>query len=104
MLTWRVFKELGDDDATHLAAGVAYYGMFALFPLILAILAIGGIWLDTPEEQREFVTFVTNNLPGSKGFVEDNLREVIKFRGVLGVGAIVGLLSVSYTHLRAHET
>ena len=92
VLTWRVFKELGDDDATHLAAGVAYYAMFALFPLILAILAIGGIWLDSSGGQREFVTFVTHNLPGSKGFVEDNLREVIKFRGVLGVGAVVGLL------------
>ena len=78
VLTWRVFKELGDDDATHLAAGVAYYAMFALFPLILAILAIGGIWLDSSGGQREFVTFVTDNLPGSKGFVEDNLREVIK--------------------------
>jgi len=92
VLTWRVFKELGDDDATHLAAGVAYYAMFALFPLILAVLAIGGILLDSSDQQENFVNFVTDNLPGSKGFVEDNLREVIKFRSVLGLGAVVGLL------------
>ena len=92
MLSWRVFKELGDDDATHLAAGVAYYAMFGLFPLILAILAIGGILLNTTEQQEDFVNFVTDSLPGSKGFVEDNLREVIRFRGVLGIAAIVGLL------------
>ena len=92
VLTGRVFKELGDDDATHLAAGVAYYAMFALFPLILAVLAIGGILLDSSDQQENFVNFVTDNLPGSKGFVEDNLREVIKFRSVLGLGAVVGLL------------
>jgi len=92
VLTGRVFKELGDDDATHLAAGVAYYAMFALFPLILAVLAIGGILLDSSGQQENFVNFVTDNLPGSKGFVEDNLREVIKFRSVLGLGAVVGLL------------
>ena len=92
VLTGRVFKELGDDDATHLAAGVAYYAMFALFPLILAVLAIGGTLLDSSGQQENFVNFVTDNLPGSKGFVEDNLREVIKFRRVLGLGAGVGLL------------
>jgi len=92
VLTGRVFKELGDDDATHLAAGVAYYAMFALFPLILAVLAIGGILLDSSDQQENFVNFVTDNLPGSKGFVEDNLRDVIKFRSVLGLGAVVGLL------------
>tara|TARA_B100000745_G_C20154882_1_gene395784 strand:+ start:14827 stop:15786 length:960 start_codon:yes stop_codon:yes gene_type:complete len=92
VLTGRVFKELGDDDATHLAAGVAYYAMFALFPLILAVLAIAGTLLDSPGQQENFVNFVTDNLPGSKGFVEDNLREVIKFRSVLGLGAVVGLL------------
>ena len=92
VLTGRVFKELGDDDATHLAAGVAYYAMFALFPLILAVLAIGGTLLDSSGQQENFVNFVTDNLPGSKGFVEDNLREVIKFRSVLGLGAVVGLL------------
>ncbi|MEE2880373.1 MAG: YihY/virulence factor BrkB family protein [Chloroflexota bacterium] len=92
MLSWRVFKELGDDDATHLAAGVAYYAMFGLFPLILAILAIGGVLLNTTEQQEDFVNFVTDNLPGSKGFVEDNLREVIRFRSALGIAAIAGLL------------
>jgi len=92
VLTGRVFKELGDDDATHLAAGVAYYAMFALFPLILAVLAIAGTLLDSSGQQENFVNFVTDNLPGSKGFVEDNLREVIKFRSVLGLGAVVGLL------------
>ena len=35
ILVWRVVQEMGADDATHLAAGVAYYAIFSLFPLLL---------------------------------------------------------------------
>ena len=92
VLSWRVFKELGDDDATHLAAGVAYYSLFSLFPLLLGLLAIGGIVLEAETQQQEFLNFITDNLPGSRGFVEENIQEVVQFRGILGIGAIVGLL------------
>ena len=92
VLSWRVFKELGDDDATHLAAGVAYYSLFSLFPLLLGLLAIGGIVLESETQQQEFLNFITDNLPGSRGFVEENIQEVVQFRGILGIGAIVGLL------------
>ena len=33
----RTARELSADDATHMAAGVAYYGLFSLFPLLLAL-------------------------------------------------------------------
>ena len=92
VLSWRVFKELGDDDATHLAAGVAYYAMFSLFPLLLGLLAIGGMVLASETQQQAFLSFVTDNLPGSRAFVEDNIQEVVQFRGILGIGAVVGLL------------
>ncbi len=90
-LTGRVFKEMKDDDATHLAAGVAYYAIFSLFPLLLGFLAISGIVLNSPELQREFLNFVADNLPGSESFVVGNVGEIVRFRGALGVAAILGL-------------
>ena len=83
---------MGTDDATHLAAGVAYYTVFSLFPLLLGLLFIVGLVVTSEGVQQDFVGFVTANLPGSEQFVEDTLDGVIRFRGVLGVGAIVGLL------------
>ena len=83
---------MGTDDATHLAAGVAYYAVFSLFPLLLGLLFIVGLVVTSEGVQQDFVGFVTDNLPGSEQFVEDTLDGVIRFRGVLGVGAIVGLL------------
>jgi len=80
-----------DDDATHLAAGVAYYAIFSLFPLLLGFLAISGIVLNSPELQQAFLNFVAANLPGSESFVVGNVGEIVRFRGAMGVAAIVGL-------------
>ena len=92
ILMWRVFQEMGADDATHLAAGVAYYAIFSLFPLLLGLLFIVGLVATSEGVKQDFVGFVTDNLPGSEQFVEDTLDGVVRFRGVLGVGAIIGLL------------
>ncbi|MCH7606515.1 MAG: YihY/virulence factor BrkB family protein [Chloroflexi bacterium] len=81
-----------DDEATHLAAGVAYYALFSLFPLILGLLAIGGMLLTSEGLKQQFVEFVTANLPGSEAIVEKNIGELVQFRGVLGAAAIIGLL------------
>ena len=92
ILVWRVVQEMGADDATHLAAGVAYYAIFSLFPLLLGLLFILGLVVTSEGVQQDFVGFVTDNLPGSEQFVEETLDGVIRYRGVLAVGALIGLL------------
>jgi uncharacterized BrkB/YihY/UPF0761 family membrane protein len=69
---WRVFKELGDDDATHLSAGVAYYSVFSIFPLLLGLLAISGTVFASVTLQEQFLDYVTESMPGSKEFVSKN--------------------------------
>ena len=91
-LGWRVFKELGDDDATHLSAGIAFYAVFSLFPLLLGLLAISGIVFSSVTLQEQLLAYVTESMPGSKEFVSKNVEELVRFRGVLGIGAILGLL------------
>ena len=92
ILMWRVIQEMAADDATHLAAGVAYYAIFSLFPLLLGLLFLVGLVGTSEEVKQDFVGFVTDNLPGSEQFVEDTLEGVVRFRGVLGIGALIGLL------------
>ena len=40
----RVVQEMGEDDATHMAASVSYYAVLSIFPLVIALSAIIG-WL-----------------------------------------------------------
>ena len=91
-LTLRVIREMKDDDATHLAAGVAYYAMFSMFPLLMGFLAVSGLVLNSEGVQQDFMDFVTDNLPGSEQIVKDNVGQVVRFRGLLGIGAFIGLL------------
>ena len=91
-LVWRALLEMGNDDATHLAAGIAYYSMFSIFPLLLATLAVSGSVLAFGSLQVDFTKFVTDNLPGSGDIVEQNLDQVIRFRGLLGAVGFVGLI------------
>ena len=99
VLACRVSREMIRDDATHLAAGVSYFAIFSLFPILLGFMAITGFVLDSEEAQREFLQFLTNNLPGSEQFiasilpvVEQNVENLVAFSGPLGLISIVGIL------------
>jgi membrane protein len=92
VLTARVLKGMQDIESTHLAAGVAYYALLSLFPLLLGLLSIGGIILASEGMYQGLLDFVTDNLPGSKTFVQQNVGDVVEFRGIVGVAAVVGFL------------
>ena len=92
VLTGRVLRGMVTGDSTHLAAGVAFYALFSLFPLLLGSLAIVGLFLNSEEIQQRFIGFVTANLPGSGEFVRSNLDQILRFRTALGLGSVLGLL------------
>ena len=91
-LVTRVIVELGDDDATHMAASVSYYAVLSLFPLIMGMIAVIGLVADSPERQEQVIEFVADFLPGSEEFVRDSVEGVVRLRGVLGIGSIFGLM------------
>ena len=83
-LVLRTLGELGADDASHMAAGIAYYGLLSLFPLILGLIAILGLFLPSETVQSEILEFFEQNLPGAIDVLERNIENVIKYRGAIG--------------------
>lgn len=90
-LVVRTVQELGDDDASHMAAGIAYYAILSLFPLLLGLIAILGFFLPSETVQEELFDFFRRNLPGSIEMLERNITDVIHLRGTLGLLGILGL-------------
>ena len=45
-ITVRIAQQIGQDRISLVAAGVAFFGILALFPAVTALLAIGGLVLD----------------------------------------------------------
>jgi membrane protein len=85
-------KEIGRDDISSLAAGISYYFLLSLFPLILGLLAILGLFLPSQSVQQAIVKFFSDNLPGSLNLLQNNIPDIIRFRGVLGAVGVIGLL------------
>ena len=87
------------DDVTHLAAGVSYFAIFSLFPILLGFMVVGGIVLDSEVARQGFFQYISGNHPGSEKFlatvvsvVEQNMGDLAGFRGPLGVISLVGIL------------
>ena len=90
-LVYRTVREMGADDATHMAAGVAYYSMLSLFPLVVGLISLLGMVLDADNLEGEFFGFLQNWLPGSRELLEANINAAGNIRGVLGAASFIGL-------------
>ncbi len=88
----RTVKELGDDDATHMAAGVAYYALFSLFPLLLGIIAIIGMASESASTRQRILEWTSESFPGAGDLISDNIVASIEASGSLGAISIIGLI------------
>ena len=91
-LTWETFKDFARNNCSYFAAGIAYWALFSLFPLMLAAISILGFLYPTPEEQTEIVEGVIKLVPVSGNYLSDLVADVVQARGVLGFLAVAGLL------------
>ena len=88
-------EELGRDDASHLAAGVAYFAVLSLFPLLLGFIALAGLFLPSDAVQRAILEFMEQNLPVATDIIIDNIESIIDSRGIVGVVAVLALFWTS---------
>ena len=80
------------DHAKDMAASIAYFSFFSLFPLFLGIIAAGSLFLDSAEIQSRLDRLLADTLPGSADFVRKNVEALIRLRSAAGVASIASLL------------
>jgi len=105
---WAVVQKFGNDQAGGKAALMAYYGLFALFPLLLLLTTILGFALSgNPGLHEELVDSALGNFP----VIGDQLRsEVHPLEGntvalVIGIaGTLYGSLGVGFAAQNAMNT
>jgi membrane protein len=88
-------EELGRNDASHLAAAVAYFAVLSLFPLLLGFISLAGLFLPSESVQQAIISFMQNNLPVSPDIVVENIQSIIAARGVLGAVSVLALIWTS---------
>jgi membrane protein len=88
----RVFQEFGDDDGPTMAASISYYVFLSAFPLILALIGLLGYVLPSASVQEQLFAYFRSNIPGAVDVLQNNIEQVISYRGTLGIVGIIGLL------------
>ena len=105
---WAVAQKFGDDQAGGKAALMAYYGLFALFPLLLLLATVLGFALaGDPALREQLIDSALGNIP----VIGADLRsEVHPLEGntaalVIGiVGTLYGSLGVGFAAQNAMNT
>ncbi len=76
----------------YMAAGISYFAILSLFPLILAGVAILGFLYSAPKDQGYLVTQVVKFIPVSTDYLGSIIDEIIRERGSIGLIAFVALV------------
>jgi membrane protein len=85
----RTAEGSGNHDTAQRAAGVAYYTVLSIFPLILGFIAVFGFFFPTVNLQDELLNYVGKNLPGATDILKQNIAGIVQLRGALSVLSIV---------------
>src|SRR5512134_16519 len=81
-----------DKQAAQASAGLAYYALFSIFPLLLVFVAGGSYFLDSNQVFNTVTQFIQQALPISKQAISENLRQVLEERGTAGIFSLLILL------------
>ncbi|HEX6400492.1 MAG TPA: YhjD/YihY/BrkB family envelope integrity protein [Actinomycetota bacterium] len=82
-----VLKRFGEDRAGQLAALIAYYGFFSLFPLLLAFVTLAGIVFRESDTQERLVDAALAQFP----VIGEELRANLHTLPGKGLGLAIGI-------------
>jgi membrane protein len=87
----RGWKEAKADQVPLLAAGVAFYAFLAIFPALIAIVSLYGLFAD-PATITNQLNSLTSALPEqAKQVITDQVTMLASRRSALGIGLIISL-------------
>jgi membrane protein len=88
-LIYATLEGAGQHDVSQRSAGVAYYAILSIFPLLLGLIAVFGFFLPSADLQDELLKFVGSNFPGATDILKQNMENVVRLRGAAGVLSIL---------------
>ena len=92
-ILWRVWAQVGEDNVSIVAAGVAFYSMLAIFPAITAFVSLFGLVADPGQVQEQFASLRGVIPDDAWRILNDQLTAVASAQTrTLGISAVVALV------------
>jgi membrane protein len=90
----RTVKEFQEDNLTDWAAALTYYGLLSLFPALIAMVSLIGIFGDPKSTTESLTEIITEIGPASAAETfEGPIRSITESSGTAGIALILGLLA-----------
>lgn len=89
---------VGKDHLAIMAAGVAFFGMLAIFPALIGVVSIYGLLFD-PADIEGHIQSMSSALPrAATALLNDYLNGIIQTHsGALGLGALLGIVGALWS-------
>ncbi len=88
------FTNLGRARVPEASAALAYYGLFSIFPALIAIVTIGSLFVDADLARKTLFEAASGifPVPETIAFVDAQLSAVLRVRGALTIIAAISLI------------
>jgi len=98
-LSRRSVEEFFADNCSQMAAAISYYVLFSLFPLLIFLVGVLGLFLQNSQLQSDIIDSVLDFIPLSEDEGRDEVTEAVE--GVAGVGSgalgLFGLIGMAWS-------
>jgi len=89
----KMLDRFGKNQTSVFAAGLAFYAFFSVFPLLIALVAIGSMFLEQYLSKEAIIHYIISYVPAVyQDFIQTNLDSILKSRGAIGLIALIGLI------------
>ena len=101
----RVKRQMGEDRLSIIAAGVAFYGLLAVFPGLVALVGLYGLIADPAQVEQHAAALASILPPDAAKIITGQLHDLAGTdRTALGIGAIGGILLALWSASSAVRT
>jgi membrane protein len=88
----RTLSEFKEDNLGDYAAGLTYYAVLAIFPALIAMVSVVGLFGDPATVTKTLTDIVQQVAPEGATAVQGPIEQVTSNRGGAGIGLVIGIL------------
>ena len=89
----RALKNLLYQRGPEEAAGIAFFTLFSLFPIVVILVTMGSFLIEGAQMREEILSVLLETIPSaSRSMIEKNLVQILESRGSVGLFGALGLV------------
>ncbi len=85
-------RQYGRLGASEAAAGLTFYAVFSLFPLLALSVTVTSLFIAEDKISNFLLSFLTPVFPVSRSLIDQNIRRFVDQRGTVSILGVLGLM------------